>query len=300
MSDPLRLSEPELVALFRQLFPQGFAGPDVLAALAPAGWAHSPLVGCFHPTLERWHTERIAQHRHFADLTRNWPKPASSSTIPPELPRPEPTFEDSRRDFSDPPLDPVHECTEIVGAACWNIFSNEHQVIAEDGRWVDLGSWRGSSAFLDEFTRLPPCEPNPDSDATADSLRSLDYGDSMRFYMGLALHPPERCDYSTVYQLVFRRLKQAGLDWLYAFPELNVIRFAPSDIPSPEPHAYDPSAAFARDQEQTAKDAEFARLQEELAAATEAERARARTAPPPDIVLAYHAIYARWPEGWPP
>lgn len=300
MSDPLSLSEPELLALFRELFPRGFAGPDCLAALAPVGWANSPLFGCFHPTLECWHAERLAQHRHFADLTRSWPKPASHASAPPAPPPPEPTFEDSRRDFIDPPLDPVHECTEIVGAACWAIFSNNHQVVAEDGREVNLGSWRGSSAFLDEFTRLAPCAPDPGSDGNDDAFRSPDYGDSVRFYMGLALHSHARCDCSSVYQFVFRRLKPARLDWLYAFPAINVIRLAPPDLPTPELHAYDPSAAFARDQAEKTKDAEFARLQNELAAASEVERALARTSPPPATVLAYHAVYKRWPEGWPP
>jgi len=36
-------SELELEAEFNRLFPQGFAGADILEELAPTGWEHSPL-----------------------------------------------------------------------------------------------------------------------------------------------------------------------------------------------------------------------------------------------------------------
>ena len=42
-------SEAELLAEFERLFPHGFAGPDVLQELAPAGWKTSPLMAVFHP-----------------------------------------------------------------------------------------------------------------------------------------------------------------------------------------------------------------------------------------------------------
>jgi len=44
-------SEADLEAEFDRLFPQGFAGPDVVQELAPAGWESSPLLAVFHPSL---------------------------------------------------------------------------------------------------------------------------------------------------------------------------------------------------------------------------------------------------------
>jgi hypothetical protein len=48
-----RMSDAELKGFFGRLFPSGFAGPDVLAEIAPAGWEQSPLLACFHPSPEQ-------------------------------------------------------------------------------------------------------------------------------------------------------------------------------------------------------------------------------------------------------
>ena len=43
-SEILRLADIELDAFFDQLFPNGFAGEDVLNEIAPEGWKYSPLL----------------------------------------------------------------------------------------------------------------------------------------------------------------------------------------------------------------------------------------------------------------
>ena len=63
-----RLSDHELNVLFDRLFPQGFAGADVLAEVAPEGWEHSPLLACFHPSVEQVFEERLMFHRN----TEGW------------------------------------------------------------------------------------------------------------------------------------------------------------------------------------------------------------------------------------
>ena len=55
-------SEAELTAEFDRLFPDGFAGPDVLQELAPAGWDNSPLLVVFHPTAEQIYEESRRLH----------------------------------------------------------------------------------------------------------------------------------------------------------------------------------------------------------------------------------------------
>ena len=42
-----RYSETELEAEFDRLFPQGFAGADIVRELAPDGWENSPLLAVF-------------------------------------------------------------------------------------------------------------------------------------------------------------------------------------------------------------------------------------------------------------
>lgn len=83
-------SDAELRAEFGRLFPQGFAGADVVRGIAPEGWEHSPLVAVFHPSLEQVYEEALRFHRRICELRRaddERPLPA------------EPTLEEVRRDF---------------------------------------------------------------------------------------------------------------------------------------------------------------------------------------------------------
>ena len=64
------MSEAELHALFDRLFPLGFAGQDVLDEIAPEGWEQSPLLACFHPSVERMFEERLLMHRNLEELRR--------------------------------------------------------------------------------------------------------------------------------------------------------------------------------------------------------------------------------------
>ena len=63
-------SEAELEAEFDRLFPQGFAGPDVLQELAPDGWENSPLLAVFHPSVEQIYEESLRLHRNLGKLRR--------------------------------------------------------------------------------------------------------------------------------------------------------------------------------------------------------------------------------------
>ena len=64
------MSEAEVHALFDRLFPRGFAGHDVLDEIAPEGWERSPLLACFHPSIERIFEERLLMHRNLEELRR--------------------------------------------------------------------------------------------------------------------------------------------------------------------------------------------------------------------------------------
>lgn len=286
MDDHLGLSDSELDVLFHRLFPDGFAGSDVLLELAPGGWENSPLIRAFHPTLEQWHEERVIQHRHLEELDRIWRDKRNAPE--PAKPRPpEPTLDDSRREFTITPVDPRAECTRVVGAVTWEIFSDNHTVFAADGREIELGSWRAASSFLSGLA---------DGRAAADAWHR---GDSMRFYMGL-VGIRGRCDYGPVYRMVFRRLQRECLDWRYTFPRLHVFRFERDASEQTAPHEYSPSDAFAREEERRAGDAEFARMQAEMEEAHRNELEKARTLPPPPVVQAYRDVFGHWPDGWPP
>jgi hypothetical protein len=142
-----RLTDRELHTFFDRLFPHGFAGADVLAEIAPEGWERSPLLACFHPSVEQLCEEWVAIHRNLEHLRRLGRRREGTAALEP---RPEPTLEDVRRQYEPSRVNQDEEVTELVGLCLWDIFSDNHDVIAADGRGADIGSFRGAGAFLDE------------------------------------------------------------------------------------------------------------------------------------------------------
>ena len=65
-----RLTDDEIKAEFAILFPQGWAGSDVLTELAPLGWGKSPLVAIYHPSAAQLYEESVRMHRNLAGLRR--------------------------------------------------------------------------------------------------------------------------------------------------------------------------------------------------------------------------------------
>jgi hypothetical protein len=155
-----RLSDDELDALFARLFPAGWAGDDVLSEIAPAGWEASPLLATYHPSLEQVYGEACQFHGNIQALRR----PDDERPVDPE-----PTFEAVRAEYRPTPVDTAREVRELVGKCLWDLFSDNHDVIAADGRSVDLGSFRASGGFL--------------ADLLNRQAGSFEY-DYMDFYMG--------------------------------------------------------------------------------------------------------------------
>ena len=121
-----RMSEVELHALFDGLFPSGFAGPDVLDQIAPEGWERSPLLACFHPSIERIFEERLLMHRNLEELRRMRRRRDGSLA---DESSPVPTLEDVRKEYEPSPVQQDDEVTELVGLCLWDIFSDNHEVI---------------------------------------------------------------------------------------------------------------------------------------------------------------------------
>src|SRR5262249_27227494 len=115
-----RLSDPELIALFDQLFPEGLAGPDVIAEIAPAGWERSPLIACFHPSVYGSSEEQRQSHRNVEELDklrrrRDSPPEgsgaAASAAASDNEPQDEPTLESGRREHQPQPVRQSEEVT---------------------------------------------------------------------------------------------------------------------------------------------------------------------------------------------
>src|SRR3989442_13790213 len=108
-----------------------------------------------------------------------------------------PTLEDVRREYEPEPVQADSELTELVGLCLWDIFSDNHEVIAADGRVADIGSFRGAGAFLAEHLIND-----------RDSWREGDY---LRFYLG-TIWISGRADLTRIYAMIFRLLKPTGAD----------------------------------------------------------------------------------------
>ena len=280
-----RLTEAELKEFFDQLFPHGFAGADVLAEIAPEGWEKSPLLACFHPSVERVFEERVQVHRNLEELVGLDREDEPDN--PKLAPKPEPTLDEVRAEWEDKPIAAREEVMELVALCLWDVFSDNHDVIAADGRVADIGSFRGAAGFLAEYLTGPN-----------DDLWNMDY---CRFYMG-TIWISDRANLTPVYAMIFRRLKALGADWEYHFPQLSLVDLSPlrEALEQPKPEEYSPSEAFGKEQEERERQAELERFRAELAEGAAQARRAAMDRPPPATVRAYQAVYGRDPKGWPP
>jgi hypothetical protein len=329
MHDPaLGLDNDECHELFAQLFPHGLHGGDVLAELAPDGWEASPLAAVAHPSPEQLYEESLNVHEGMksfaaarAEATGAIPDAAESSLAAPSL-------EEIRRQHQPQPFDAPREVRELVGMCLWDIFSDNHEVTAADGRVVDLGSHRAAAGFLAQIVnRSLGIAPGAAEEQEMERLKRLiglnleDIGamlqdmaaeraagariyDYMDFYMGARM-VGRRADLGPVYRMIFRRLRKAGFDWRYSFPrlylaDLRPLRDALREQESDAAVEYDPSAALAAEQVEQARDAEIAETRAKLDEAYREAVEAARDAPPPATVAAYRGVYGEFPEGWPP
>ncbi len=277
--DESAYNESDCIAVFNQLFPQGIGAGDVRGEIAPQGWDHSPLLAVFHPSVEQLFEESVRLHRNLKALARGKNREE----------RPEPTLEEVAKSYEPTPIDTVREVRELVGMCLWDVFSDNHEVIDEDGAVVDLGSFRASGGFIAEYLNR--------------HVGQEEY-DYIHFYLGTQW-VSQRADLAPVYEMIFRRLKKLRLNWTYHFPKLHVIDMRPlrdalDQSKKPEWVDYSPEKAFAKEQEDAQRDIELAKLREDLEEGHREAVEAARESPPPATVLAYQKVYGEFPEGWPP
>ena len=143
MDDDLKghLTDAELHVFFERLFPHGFASADVPADVAPDGWEQSPLLACFHPSVEQTYEEAVQLHRKIEAL-RNARSHQDSNAQRYDSGSSEPTLEEIRAEYRPTPIELHNEVTELVGLCLWDVFSDNHDVIAADGRLADIGLFR--------------------------------------------------------------------------------------------------------------------------------------------------------------
>ena len=107
---------------------------------------------------------------------------------------------------------PHHELVEFVGCCAWDILSHNHGVIGAGGEDLSLGSFRTAAAAIAQHAER----------FEGPGGRAWDY---MDFLHGTRwVRPPAdvapACQ--AVYQVIFSRMRAAGIDWRYYRPVAQV------------------------------------------------------------------------------
>lgn len=279
------MTEVQCWALFERLFPNGLDDPSLVEELAPEGWDRSPLLLVYHPTAEQVFEETLRLRENLRNLLR---KGAASSEEESPL-----TLDAVRGEIQHSAPNPVEECADLLGCCLWDVFADNHDVMTAEGTLVDLGSFRGAAGFIADFRHRRNCS----------QAGFGDLGDYIEFYLGTYL-VRHRADLAPVYELIFRRMQQTGLDWRYVHPRLLALDLSPlHDLAAddvPDALRYDPTESFWRERQRVAQQAEMAEFQRSLNDAYRASVEEARHSPPPATVRAYQRVYGRFPDGWPP
>jgi len=158
----------------------------------------------------------------------------------------------------------------------------------------DLGSFRAAASFIADFRhRLSHSE-----------ARLNERRDYVEFYLGTWI-VRHRADLTPVYELIFLRMQQLGLDWRYVPPRLLLVDFRPlhealESEKVPEAVRYDPTGNYRRERREAARNAEVAELRRNLDEAYRESVEEAQHDTPPATVRAYQQVYGRFPAGWPP
>jgi hypothetical protein len=191
--------------------------------------------------------------------------------------------------FQPSPIETEREVRELVGMCVWDVFSDGHEVVHADGRVVDLGSFRASGGFIADWLNRRI------------GWHEYDY---LNFYLG-TIWISQRADLTSIFRMIFGRLKKQQFDWIYHFPRLHLVDLRPlkehlNRSEEPEWVDYDPSGAIAEQQEEMERQQRLAEMRACLDEAHREAVEAARDAPPPTTVAAYRSIYNRFPRGWPP
>jgi hypothetical protein len=280
-----RLTGTQSWALFAHLFPHGLEDCAVVKELAPEGWDRSPLRLVSHPTAEQVYEESLRIRENLKSLLRK-------ESVSPEEESPL-TLDAVRRDMIDRASNPLEECADLLGCCLWDVFSDNHEVVTAEGSLVDLGSFRATASFIADFRHR----------YNDSQERFNTRGDYIEFYMGTTM-VRHRADLTSVYELIFRRMRHIGLSWRYTHPRLYAIDLgslsnqAEDDVP--EALRYDPTESFWRERQVAEHQTELAKFRQSLDAAYRESVQDACDGPPPATVRAYQQVYGRNPDGWPP
>ena len=243
----------------------------LLNRIAPQGWKQSVYFPFMHPVREE-KTEDLEKKQAVIDLL-NRLKAKGADFDTDIFERKDPNEINEREDFF-----------YLLGLTVYDIFSNNHSVIAEDGAEFSLGSMRGSGRFIADFINHNF------------KVGKTKYG-YMDFYMGTEMRD-DAVDLKPFYEYIFLKLKNLKCDWIYSFPRLHLVSFTKKEE-TVNSKDYDPQEAILKqlkEKEEAAKAEEFRNKFDEQFE-KEFEAAKYKTLI--HVVQAYKNVFQCLPQGHP-
>ena len=273
-------SEAELLAEFERLFPHGFASVDVLQEWRQPAGKRRPWRRCFTPrprnsSRKRW--QCIATCFHCGSRTMIVLCPRSR------------LWKSSPRSMLSAPWKRKGKSASWSACVCGTCFPTSM-------RWPRPTAAGSISVRSGEAAAFWPTFLNRQT-----GREQYDY---LSFYLG-TIWVAGRADLAPIYQMIFRRLRARGLDWVYHFPRLGVVDMRPlkealEQNDKPEWTGYDPSEVLAREEAEREREKELAELRKSLDEGYREAVEQAAGEPPPATVRAYETVFGRFPRGWPP
>lgn len=272
MDNQLNKTDDECIEILRFIFKDA---EQFYNKIAQNGLKNTDLVLFLRPTAEQQNEEHITLINNINRLTKKSKQKDEEVKI---------------SDFTQDDLTDISEYDEffyILGLSTYDVFSNNHEVIGEDDRIYDLGSFRGSGGFIADYF----------NGSFPDNSKKYDYID---FYMG-TIWIKGRGTLTPFYEYIFQKLKEFNCDWKYSFPRLHLIDpkkiFDTSNDVKMEDYA--PEKALEKQLEQDEIDNRTKKFQEELKKIYHEEFEEAKYKPLSQIVQAYKTIYGQLPNGHP-
>lgn len=272
MDGYLRKTDEECIDILRIIFKDA---EQFYKKIAPNGLKNTDLVLFLHPTADHQYEEHIRLINNINRLTKKSKQDTTKVKI----------SDFKQDDLTD--ISAYDEFLYILGLSTYDVFSNNHEVIGEDNRIYDFGSFRGSGGLIADFF----------NDNFPDNSKKYDY---MYFYMG-TIWIQERGTLAPFYEYIFQKLKELDCDWKYSFPRLHIINpkkiFDVSTDGKMEDYA--PEKALENQLELSDSDDQTKNFQEELEKIYDEEFEEAKYKPLSQIVQAYKNIYGHLPSGHP-
>ena len=177
---------------------------------------------------------------------------------------------------------------ELVGRCLWDIFSDNHEVLAADGRVADTG-------LISRDRRVSRRAPAL-ARVAADARATISSVDRVWFWMArqVDLHPVEL-------RRSFAASARFGLlHWVYHFPELFLIELGPFGMSRRSQLGIRIRATRSPSCRRRNGVRKFSDCARRLRRAMLERGEDAVDRPPPPVVCAYRQVYGRDPRGWPP